>query len=144
MSQENNMELMQTLDDAWNSQDWETFNKRHAHDTVVGWPGGGQATKGRHNHETEAKEFFKTYPNNRVENHPYKVFFAQGDWTCSFAKFTGTLKGPMRGPNGTLIPATNKSFEVDLCTVAHWLNGEIVEENLFFDLVGMMKQIGLA
>lgn len=28
MSQETNMELMQTLDDAWNAQDWETFKKR--------------------------------------------------------------------------------------------------------------------
>lgn len=24
-----NMELMQTLDDAWNNQDWDTFEKRH-------------------------------------------------------------------------------------------------------------------
>jgi hypothetical protein len=50
----------------------------------------------------------------------------------------------MQGPNGQVIPPTNKSFEVDFCTVAHWVNGEIVEENLFYDLVGFMKQIGLA
>ena len=24
-----NMELMQTLGDAWNNQDWDTFEKRH-------------------------------------------------------------------------------------------------------------------
>jgi len=33
------MRLMQTLDDAWNSQDWETFNKRHAAEVDVFWPG---------------------------------------------------------------------------------------------------------
>ena len=33
-----NMELMQTLDDAWNAQDWDTFDKRHAKDVVVRWP----------------------------------------------------------------------------------------------------------
>ena len=27
---EENMRLMQTLDDAWNAQDWVTFEKRHA------------------------------------------------------------------------------------------------------------------
>jgi hypothetical protein len=32
---------------------------------------------------------------------------------------------------------------VKFCTVAHWKNGEIVEEELFYDLVGLMKQIGL-
>jgi hypothetical protein len=72
------------------------------------------------------------------------VFIEQGDWTCSIAKFTGTMKGPMQGPKGEVIPPTNKSFEVEFCTVAHWVNGEIVEENLFYDLVGFMKQIGLA
>jgi hypothetical protein len=37
-----------------------------------------------------------------------------------------------------------KSFEVDLCTVARWDNGQIVEENLFYDLVTFMKQVGLS
>ena len=53
------------------------------------------------------------------------------------------MKGPMTGSDGKQIAPTNKSFEVDFCTVAHWQNGEIVEENLFYDLVGLMKQIGL-
>jgi hypothetical protein len=33
---------------------------------------------------------------------------------------------------------------VDFCTVARWDDGQIVEENLFYDLVGMMRQIGLS
>ena len=37
-TEQKNMELMQTLDDAWNSQDWDTFEKRHKPDTVVRWP----------------------------------------------------------------------------------------------------------
>jgi len=144
VSQDYILELMQTLDDSWNSQDWETFQKRHYHDTVVKWPGGKEPTKGIRNHEAEAREFFKTFPDNRVENRPYKVFFAYGDWTCSIAEITGTMKGPMQGSNGQVIPPTNKSFAVELCTVAHWVNDEIVEESLFYDLVGLMKQIGLA
>jgi hypothetical protein len=37
-----------------------------------------------------------------------------------------------------------KKFEVDFCTVARWdENGQIIEENLFYDLVSFMKQIGL-
>jgi ketosteroid isomerase-like protein len=49
----------------------------------------------------------------------------------------------MKGPDGKDIPPTGKSFEVDFCTVARWENGEIVEENLFYDVVGMMRQLGL-
>jgi hypothetical protein len=35
------------------------------------------------------------------------------------------------------------SFEVGFCTVARWDNGEIVEE-IFYDLVTIMRQIGLS
>ena len=31
----------------------------------------------------------------------------------------------------------------DFCTVARWDNGQIVEENLFYDLVTFMRQIGI-
>jgi hypothetical protein len=62
MSVERNMELMQTLDDAWNSQDWETFDRRHAEDTAVYWPRQLEPTRGRHGHRAEAIEFFKTLP----------------------------------------------------------------------------------
>jgi hypothetical protein len=49
----------------------------------------------------------------------------------------------MMGIDGRTIQATNKNFKVDFCTVAHWKDRKIVEENLFYDLVGMMKQLGL-
>jgi ketosteroid isomerase-like protein len=53
------------------------------------------------------------------------------------------MTGPMTGADGKEIAPTGKSFEVDFCTVARWDNDQIVEENLFYDLVGMMQQIGL-
>lgn len=142
-SPEENMQLMQTLDDAWNNQDWETFQKRHSEDTAVFWPGQPEPTRGRGSHEAESAEFFKTFPDNHIDNRPYKVMFGQGDYTCTVARFTGTMKGPMKGLDGRMIPPTDKSFEVEFCTVAHWKNGEIVEERLFYDLVGLLKQIGV-
>jgi SnoaL-like polyketide cyclase len=62
----------------------------------------------------------------------------------SVALFTGIHRGPLIGPGGKTIPPTNKKFQVEFCTVAHWKNGKIDEENLFYDQVGMMKQLGLA
>jgi len=142
---EENLERMQTLDDAWNSQDWETFNKRHAESVAVYWPGALEPTKGRHAHHREAIEYFKTFPDNRVENRPYLTMFGQGDWTCTIAIHTGTHKGPMMGAGGKVIPPTSKKFRVEFCTVAHWnQKGEILEERLFYDLVGVMRQLGLA
>ena len=144
-----NLELMKTLDDAWNAGPnnrlWDTFRRRHTEDVAVYWPGGGPPTRGRHNHDLEAVEFFKTFPDNHLINNPYKIFFGQGDYTCTVADFSGTMKGPMKTAGGKTIPPTNKSFHVEFCTVAHWNDkGEILEERLFYDLVGLMKQIGLS
>jgi len=143
MSESENMELMKTLDDAWNTQDWETFKKRHAANTAVYWPGQPEPTRGRDAHHKEAVEFFKTFPDNHVANSPYKISFSQGNYTCSVADFTGTMKGTMKGADGKIIQPTNKKFKVELCTVALWKNKEIVEERLFYDVVGMMRQLGL-
>jgi hypothetical protein len=38
---------MQTLDNAWNAQDLETFEKRHRNDVVVRWPGQAADRRGR-------------------------------------------------------------------------------------------------
>jgi ketosteroid isomerase-like protein len=53
------------------------------------------------------------------------------------------MRGSMKGAEGKLIAPTNKKFHIEFCTVAHWKNGEIVEEKLFYDLVGLLKQIGV-
>jgi ketosteroid isomerase-like protein len=143
-NEKRNMELMQTLDDAWNGQDLATFEKRHKHDVVVTWPG-KPPTHGIKAHNQEAVDFFKAFPDQHLDNRPYRVFFASGDWTCSIARFTGTFGGPMAGPDGKEIAPTGKKFEVDFCTVARWdENGQIIEENLFYDLVSFMQQIGLS
>jgi hypothetical protein len=48
----------------------------------------------------------------------------------------------MKGLNGQMIQPTNKKFHIEFCTVARWKNGKILEERLFYDLLGMMIQIG--
>ena len=142
MSAEKNLMLMKTLDDSWNSQDLTVFRKRHAKDCIIRWPN-QPPTLGIEAHEHEALAFFKTFPDQHLVNNLYKTMMAQGDWTCTIAEFTGTMTGPMTMTDGTVIPPTNKSFKVDFCTVAHWKNGVIVEENLFYDLMGMLTQIGV-
>ncbi len=144
MAERDNLRLMQTLDDAWNTQDWDTFLKRHAENVAVYWPGQPEPTRGRKAHLEESKEFFRTFPDNHLVNNPYKILFSQGDYTCSVADFSAAMKGPMKGPGGRTIPPTNKKFHVEFCTVAHWKNGEIVEERLFYDLTSVMRQLGLA
>ncbi len=141
-TEERNMQLMSTLDEAWNAQDTVVFRERHKPDVIVRWPGKPEPTVGIEDHTQESIEFWQTFPDQRLSL-PYKVLFASGEWTCSIARFQGTMKGPMKMGDGTEIPPTGKSFDIDFCTVAKWDNGQIVEENLMYDLVTFMKQIGL-
>jgi len=57
MSLEENLKLMKTLDDAWNSQDWDTFSKRHAETAEIYWPGKTQLTRGKESHKNESIVF---------------------------------------------------------------------------------------
>ncbi|MDQ3837305.1 MAG: ester cyclase [Thermoproteota archaeon] len=79
---------------------WDTFSERHVDDVVVRWPA-QPPTNGIDAHRKEGGYFFSAFPDNHVGNNPYKVLFAQGEWTCSMAEFTGTHKGPMMAPGPT-------------------------------------------
>jgi hypothetical protein len=59
-----------------------------------------------------------------------------------FIRKTILFKGPMKGLDGKMIQPTNKKFHLEFCTIAHWKDGEILEERLFYDQMGMLKQIG--
>jgi hypothetical protein len=95
-------------------------------------------------HTTESEWFWAAFPDQHLDNRPYRIFLASGDYPCSVARFTGTMTGPLKSWNNPEIPPTGKSFEVDFYTVAQWDNEQIVEENLMYDLVTFMKQLGLA
>ena len=142
MCVEEHMELMRTLDDAWNSQDWETFKKRHAQNVAVYWPGQPEPTRGREAHFKESVEFFKMF-DKKFANNPYKILFGQGSYTCSVADWTATMIRPMKMPNGKIIQRTHKTARLGFCTVATWKNKEITEERRFYDVTGMMKQLCL-
>jgi hypothetical protein len=52
--------------------------------------------------------------------------------------------GPMKMADGRVVQPTHKTAKLEFCTVAHWnKDGEILEERLFYDVVGMMRQLGL-
>ena len=142
MTAEDNLERMKALDDAWNAQDWGVFRKHHAADTKVFWPGQPDPTVGRDAHHHESDAFFKSFE-NKLDNNPYRVMIASGDWTCTIARWRGRMIGPWQGLDGKVHPPTGKTFELDFCTVARWKDGEIVEENLFYDQIEFMRQVGI-
>ena len=68
---------------------------------------------------------------------------AEGEQVLTEAIFRGTHTGPLAGPNGTTIPATNKKVEMRLAFVDSFKDGKIQRERAYYDLAGMMQQLGL-
>jgi hypothetical protein len=66
-----------------------------------------------------------------------------GDWTTVIGRVTGTFSGQLVLPDGTVIPGTGKSFEIDLTTTARWEGETMAEEWVFWDSALMAQQIGL-
>jgi hypothetical protein len=68
-----------------------------------------------------------------------KVTFGEGDWTCTLSRLSGTTNVSTKGFNENVIEPPNKKFDIEFCTVTQRKNGEIVEQKVFYDLVGMQK-----
>jgi steroid delta-isomerase-like uncharacterized protein len=60
-----------------------------------------------------------------------------GEWTV--ARFTGrgTNDGPLAG-----FEPTNRRAQLELCDVARWQDGRIVEQHMYYDMYGFLAQLG--
>ncbi len=56
---------------------------------------------------------------------------------------TGTHKGAFPGPGGRKVGPTNKSFSHRMCIVYRVEKSRIVEFRLYWDVLGVMAQLGL-
>ena len=64
--------------------------------------------------------------------------FGSGDVTVARFVGRGTNDGPMAG-----MEPTNQRVELHLCDVARWEGDEVVEDHLYYDLYGMLAQMGV-
>ena len=92
----------------------------------------------------EAKAYVKnwktTFPdmvgkcNNRVESG--NTMFEECSWT-------GTNTGEINAPDGSKIPPTGKSVNINNCFVYEFENGKIKSMKNYLDTMSMMGQLGL-
>lgn len=124
---EEDLELLITLDDPGDGPEEDTFHLQ-AKNTLEYWLG----QRCQFDQRAEA-----------ASNDAYKVTFGQGDWTCTLSRLSGTTNVSTKGPEENVIEPPNKKFDIEFCTITHRKNGEIVEQKVFYDLVGIQKQIGI-
>lgn len=139
---EKNLKTFDALDfDVFSSQQWDRLNESHAKDIVVTWPDGHE-TKGIDTHIDDLKALFVYAPDIEIKVHPIR--FGSGTWTSVTGVMTGTFSKPMPIGDGKFIEPTGKRFALPMATIAHWTNGTMDHEWLFWDSGEFMKQLGLA
>jgi hypothetical protein len=123
------LELLVTMDDPGEEQQADNFNHPQAEDTLQYWLGQTFSASCR--------------LDQRVgDSDPCTVAFGQGDWTCTVSSLSGTTNDAMKRLDGNISEPPLKQFDIEVCTVTRRRHGEIVEQKVFYDLVGMRKQFG--
>lgn len=125
---EEDLELLITLDDPVEEKQEDSFNHLQAENTLQYWLGQTCSASCRLDQQGD-------------DNVARTVAFRQGDWTCTLSRLTGTTSSPKKGPDGNVEPPI-KQFDIEICTVTRRRHGEIVEQKVFYDLVGMRGQFG--
>jgi hypothetical protein len=130
-----------SIDDAYNSRDWNAYGAL-LDDGFRGWAQGSIGPHGKAAHLRQAKEFCAVSADNRVHNSDYIVRIADEQWTCTIARLTGSMTGPLKRSDGTMLEPSRQTFDTTFATIARWADGKIVEEYEFLDVGAILRQLG--
>ena len=134
-------ETIEKMVDAFNKHNVEAFAAFYSPDVEVHDPTYPEPLKGKDAVMQDIQTFMSAFPDMTVS---VISIVESGSEAAMEGRFGGTHKGPLPGPDGQEIAATNK--RVDL-TGAFFLTandaGLITSERRYMDMAGMMSQLGL-
>jgi steroid delta-isomerase-like uncharacterized protein len=124
--------------DSINKQSKGEFLDLHGESVVLYDPTLG-SLKGRSALDKMWTGLFSMFPDYQIRK---MRSFGQDDWVCLEVEESGTMKGPIHaGPRET--PATGKSFKIPSSIICRVEDGRIEEVRIYFDVLGLMAQLGL-
>ena len=126
--------------EAFNRHDVDAFAAFYTPDALIHDPQYPEPLKGRDAIRRDIADFLAAFPDL---NFTLKTVVESGDTVAFEGAGKGTHKGPMASPAGE-IPATNRPMEFRFAAFLR-VNGQglIAEERRYFDMAGMMQQLGL-
>ncbi len=142
MSVEENLQRIDAIVEAFNAHDWDRHAGLFAESAVLHGPDLPDPLKGRNAIRERFQGLEKAFPDIHIEEVVRTI--AQGDWVSAEFSSTATHKGPLPGPGGQTIPATNKTTRDQVAVVFKFEGGQVTEAHEYRDVLGMMAQLGLA
>ena len=134
--------LMTKGDDMFNARDFAALDAVHHPDMIAHVPGNAQPIYGRAAHAVAMRQLVQIFPDIHVHT-PYPTQFGSGDWITVVTRATGSFTGEMILPNGTRIPPTGKTFDVEFGQTSKWDGDELIVIAAFWDSALLPQQIGM-
>ena len=136
-----NMAILEKSLTSFNQGDWQTYRALVADDCQYSEYATGRVIRSGDDFVSNSQAWKKAFPNaqgvatKRIEH---------GDCVVEEITWSGTHTGEMHTPDGQVIPATGKSMSVHAAMISRCENGKIVETNHYFDMMTMLRQLGIA
>jgi steroid delta-isomerase-like uncharacterized protein len=125
--------------EAYNSGDMEQFRSLLTPDSVYREFATGREIRGVDGIIEANQGWNDAFPGSSGE---ITNAFGSGDQAVLQIVWTGTHKGDLVTPNGT-IPATGKQVRIPACQVVTVTNGKITATDHYFDSMTMLSQLGV-
>ena len=142
MGVDENLKVRKEMDDLWNTGNFKEFWEAHTkfNDVTVIASYLPTPTTGLDAHRKDVETLIAAFPDMKTN---ITLLFGQGDWVAAEYVMEGTHTAPFVVPGGLVIPATNKRVRVKACELSRIENRKFAEERVYFDLAGLMMQLGL-
>jgi len=127
---------------AINAHDPAGLAIRYGADAVVLDPQYAEPLRGREAIERDTADFVTAFPDLRAQ--VTRTLF-DGATHALEMTVSGTNTGPLTLPTGSTVPPTNRRAEIHMAVFGR-VDGDglVVEERRYFDIAGLLAQLGLA
>ena len=127
--------------DQFNRKDWNAFRSCYAPAvTVEAVDSGTPGVSGLDAAVKDAQDFVAIFPDIMGS---LQLVLASKDAVAGLTVVTGTHGGPLPGPDGKAIPATNKKVGYMMGLVVDLADGAVAKERRYDDATTLMAQIGV-
>lgn len=125
--------------EAFNRGDWESFKQTHAENSVYDEIATQRHVEGRDAIMQLNQEWKSAFPD---ANGTIERAIESGDTVTLEITWRGHQEGPLQMPEGQL-PPTGRAVEMKAADVLEIHDGKITSEHHYFDMAGMMQQLGV-
>jgi steroid delta-isomerase-like uncharacterized protein len=126
--------------EAFNAGDWDRFKSTYASDAVYDELATNRHVEGAEEITRVNREWKEAFPD---ATGTVTSAAACGDTVTVEITWEGTQTGPLAGPSGEL-PASNRHAVVRAVQVLKVSDHQIKENHHYFDMMGMLQQLGAA